>query len=81
MNWIIPGKFLAFSSPSESQYDNEGYRTYTPSDYCPIFNNWRVNVVVRLNKPTYNRDHFTKNGIRLVELFFEDGTTPPDVRF
>ena len=37
MNWIIPGKFLAFSSPSAKEYDEEGYRTYTPQDYCPIF--------------------------------------------
>jgi cell division cycle 14 len=24
MNWIIPGKFLAFSSPSPAQYDADG---------------------------------------------------------
>jgi cell division cycle 14 len=24
MNWIIPGKFLAFSSPSPQKYDEEG---------------------------------------------------------
>lgn len=24
MNWIIPGKFLAFSSPSPTPYDSDG---------------------------------------------------------
>lgn len=24
MNWIVPGKFLAFSSPSPSKYDSDG---------------------------------------------------------
>ena len=79
MNWIIPGKFLAFSSPSPSQYDKDGYRTFTPEDYCPLFKKWRVNVVVRLNKPTYDGDKFINNGIKLVEMFFEDGTCPTDV--
>lgn len=26
MNWIIPGKFLAFSSPSATPYDADGVR-------------------------------------------------------
>lgn len=26
MNWIIPGKFLAFSSPSPAQYDSDGVK-------------------------------------------------------
>jgi cell division cycle 14 len=41
MNWIIPNKFLAFSSPSASQYDSKGYSTYTPEDYVPIFKKWK----------------------------------------
>ena len=39
MNWIIPNKFLAFSSPSPSQYDSEGYCTYTPEDYFLFLKN------------------------------------------
>ncbi len=79
MNWVIPGKFLAFSSPSTNQYDNDGYRTYTPEDYVPLFKKWKVNVVIRLNKATYDKEKFIKNGIKHIDLFFEDGTTPPDV--
>jgi len=30
-------KFIAFSGPSSTTHDSEGYRTYTPEDYVPIF--------------------------------------------
>ena len=76
MNWIIPGKFLAFSSPSASQYDSEGYRTYTPEDYVPIFKKWNIGLVVRLNKPVYDKEKFIKNGIKHVDMYFLDGSTP-----
>jgi len=79
MNWIIPGKFLAFSSPSPSKFDHDGYRTFTPEDYCPIFKNWKINLVIRLNNAVYDREKFVKNGIKHTDLFFEDGTTPPKV--
>jgi cell division cycle 14 len=50
-NWVIPGKFLAFSGPSKNKYDPDGYRTYTPEDYAPIFEKIGVNLVIRLNRP------------------------------
>jgi cell division cycle 14 len=78
MNWIIPGKFLAFSSPSASQYDGDGYRTYTPEDYSPIFKKWKINMVVRLNKVTYDKAGFIKNGIKHQDLYFIDGSTPSE---
>jgi len=37
MNWIVPGKFLAFAGPANKKYDEDGYRQYTPEDYNPIF--------------------------------------------
>jgi len=78
MNWIIPGKFLAFSAPSNSPYDEDGYRTFTPDDYSPIFKKWKINLVVRLNNVTYDKDKFTKNGIKHMELYFTDGSVPSD---
>lgn len=78
MNWILPGKFLAFSSPSATQYDADGYRTYTPEDYAPIFKKWKINVVVRLNKVTYDKEKFVKNGIKHTDLYFIDGSTPSE---
>ncbi len=26
MNWIVPGKFMAFSSPFDTNVDDEGYK-------------------------------------------------------
>jgi len=78
MNWIIPGKFLAFSSPSSQPYDSEGYRTYTPEDYSPIFKKWNIGLVVRLNKITYDKKQFEKNKIKHMDLYFIDGSTPSE---
>lgn len=78
MNWIIPNKFLAFSSPSATPYDSDGYRTFTPEDYVPVFKKWKINLVVRLNKITYDKDKFVKNGIKHQDLYFIDGSTPSD---
>lgn len=30
MNWIVPGKFLAFSGPHASHHSEAGLRTLTP---------------------------------------------------
>jgi len=78
LNWIIPGKMLAFSSPSNSTTDNEGYRTFTPDDYSPLFKKWKIGTVVRLNKYTYDKDKFVKNGLKHLDLYFVDGGTPSD---
>lgn len=78
MNWIIPHKFLAFSSPNDSEYDNEGFRVFTPNDYVPIFKQLGITLVVRLNKPTYDKTIFEKNGIKHIDLFFLDGSTPSE---
>jgi cell division cycle 14 len=37
MNWIIPGKMLAFSGPSPTPKDPDGWRVFTPEDYVPLF--------------------------------------------
>ncbi len=78
MNWIIPNKFLAFSSPSSQPYDADGYRTFTPEDYSPIFKKWKINLVVRLNKVTYEKEKFVKNGVKHMDLYFIDGSTPSE---
>jgi len=37
LNVVIPEKFIAFSGPSPTQRDADGFRTFTPEDYLPIF--------------------------------------------
>lgn len=75
-NWTIPGKLIAFSNPANTPYDAEGFRTFTPEDYVPIFKNLGVTQVIRLNKPTYEASRFTKCGIKHFDLFFLDGSAP-----
>lgn len=53
MNWIIPGKMLAFSCPSVTVMDESGYRCFTPEDYIPLFKSMGIGTVIRLNKATY----------------------------
>lgn len=53
MNWIIPGKLLAFSCPATSAEDEGGWRCFTPEDYVPVFRRLGVDAVIRLNKKTY----------------------------
>jgi len=55
LNWIIPNKFVAFSSPNANNKDADGYFSMTPDDYIPIFKSLGVNMVIRLNKEQYDK--------------------------
>jgi len=76
MNWIIPGKFLAFAGPCPTPTDADGFSASTPEDYCPIFQDAGVGLVVRLNKKQYDRRRFIDYGIKHVDLYFLDGSCP-----
>jgi cell division cycle 14 len=75
LNWTLPGKFVSFSGPLNQ---TDRYGSFTPEDYVPIFKKMGVTTVIRLNKPQYDRQKFIKAGIKHHELYFLDGTTPPD---
>lgn len=47
-----------------------------PKDYVPIFNNFGIKSVIRLNSKSYQASGFTNNGISHHDLIFTDGTTP-----
>ena len=66
---------MAFSGPLNV---TDRYGSFTPDDYVPIFKKMGVSLVVRLNKPQYEKAKFTKQGIKHLDLFFIDGTAPPD---
>lgn len=76
LNWIVPGKFLAFSGPSEEERDDDGWRTFTPDDYTPLFKKFGIGTIVRLNKKAYNEQRFVESGFKFEDLYFVDGTTP-----
>jgi len=78
LNWIIPGKFVAFSEPVDMPRDSDGFRRFTPEDYIPIFKKFGVTRVIRLNNKQYDEQRFIQNGIKHTDLFFVDGSCPDD---
>ena len=78
LNWIQPGKFIAFAGPHGSKDSMDGYRTLTPDDYVSYFKKRNVSLVVRLNKKYYDAKRFTQHGINHMELYFLDGSNPPE---
>ncbi|KAL6114009.1 cdc14b [Pungitius sinensis] len=78
LNWIIPGKFLAFSGPHPKSKIENGYPLHAPEAYIPYFRNHNVTTVIRLNKKMYDARRFTECGFEHHDLFFVDGSTPND---
>lgn len=74
MNWIVDKKILAFSSPVETPKNKE--KTLGPEAYISLFKEWGVDLVIRLNKPLYDRKLFEKAGIKHLDLYFPDGSVP-----
>jgi cell division cycle 14 len=74
MNWIIPRKILALSSPSDSP--KEGL---PPHAFIEKFHKMRVTGVIRLNEPLYEESVFRREGINVYDLEFTDGSCPDDV--
>ncbi|CAD0205139.1 unnamed protein product [Chrysodeixis includens] len=73
LNWIVPGKFLAFIGPvdcSVSLY-------HPPEMYINYFLENNVKIVIRLNKRLYDGNVFNNVGILHYDLFFPDGSCPP----
>ncbi|KAJ1452948.1 dual specificity protein phosphatase [Pelagophyceae sp. CCMP2097] len=77
LNWLVDGKFLAFAGPHDKRSNQDGYPTLTPGDYCPYFRQKNVSLVVRLNKPYYDKRTFLDNGCDFVDLYYLDGSNPP----
>ncbi|NWR13375.1 CC14A phosphatase, partial [Emberiza fucata] len=77
-NWIIPGKFLAFSGPHPKSKLENGYPLHAPEAYFPYFKKHNVTTIIRLNKKIYEAKRFTDAGFEHYDLFFIDGSTPSD---
>ncbi|RLN89933.1 hypothetical protein BBJ28_00004617, partial [Nothophytophthora sp. Chile5] len=82
MNWILPGKLLAFSGPQRERIvlDGEsGASTLLARDYAAKFRAMGVTCVVRFNEmATYDRKAFVHAGLRHLDLQFPDGSNPSD---
>ncbi|XP_040215874.1 dual specificity protein phosphatase CDC14A isoform X2 [Rana temporaria] len=77
-NWIVPGKFLAFSGPHPKSKIENGYPLHAPEAYFPYFRKQNVTTIIRLNKKIYDARRFTDAGFDHYDLFFVDGSTPSD---
>ena len=79
LNWTLANKFIAFAGPHATRESHPGgYTSLCPDDYVPYFKRRNVKLVVRLNKKYYDARKFTQHGIEHLELYFLDGSNPPD---
>lgn len=76
LSWVLPGRMLAFAGPYHTNIDEEGFPTWTPEDYVPLFKDAGIRLVIRLNRKMYDKKRFIDNGIKHVDLYFADGTCP-----
>lgn len=68
---------MAFMGPIEKRDVNQRFGHH-PSKHVEIFNKLGVDKVIRLNEEKYDKRFFTDKGISHNDLFFVDGSTPPD---
>lgn len=78
LNWIVPGKFVAFCGPAAKPTEYVGFRAMTPEDYWDYFRAKGVQAVVRLNKKVYDSRRFKDGGFIHHEMYFPDGSCPTD---
>ncbi|XP_012252366.2 dual specificity protein phosphatase CDC14C-like isoform X2 [Athalia rosae] len=78
LNWIVPGKFIAFCGPHVKTKIENGYPLHAPESYFAYFRRTNVSTIVRLNKKIYEASRFIEAGFDHKELFFIDGSTPTD---
>lgn len=79
LNWIVPGKILAFAGPCDKPNCNRFYYRHPPKFYYQYFNDHNVTTIVRLNEPEYERSSFVEAGFDHHDLIFPDGY-PPTLR-
>lgn len=80
LNWIIPGKFMAFMGPLDDPplaYNGVDRMGNTPDDYIQVFKHFNVTRVIRLNEPKYDKQVFIDGQINHSDLYFIDGSVPP----
>ena len=91
-NWITP-KFLALAVPKDESTPGPGSNTLqgVTDQKNELFSCYKINgltrwlvknnvkTIIRLNNKTYDKQPLVDAGIEHIELYFPDGSTPPDV--
>uniref|UniRef100_A0A0N4Z9E0 protein-tyrosine-phosphatase n=1 Tax=Parastrongyloides trichosuri TaxID=131310 RepID=A0A0N4Z9E0_PARTI len=75
LNWIIPGKLMAFAKPTETQVIDH-YPPNSTTRLAPMFVKFGITAIVQTNEKEYDPLDFTKFGIKHFLLTFEDMTEP-----
>lgn len=73
MNWIIPGRIMALSSPVSPLHGFEGARPHKVAEALKKAN---IKRVIRLNEALYDEQVFRAAGIEVEDLEFPDGSCP-----
>lgn len=77
LNWIVPGKILAFAGPSSCEAGSRKINhRFPPQFYYHYFKDHNVTSIVRLNDPEYGSSEFTDIGFEHHDLIFPDGFPP-----
>lgn len=76
LNWIVPGKLLAFAGPSDKPVNSKIYYKHPPQFYYHYFKDHGVSTIVRLNEPEYESSKFVELGFDHHDLIFPDGYPP-----
>ena len=80
---VVPGKFIAMRGPVSIRggraYEDtaSGVRNFSPAHYADILRQYDVQVVVRLNEACYNDAEWSREGLALADLPFDDCAPPP----
>ncbi|KAI8619655.1 dual specificity protein phosphatase, partial [Chytriomyces sp. MP71] len=89
LNWITD-KFIAMACPKDDVPNAPSYGfgagsakkpfkpAYKMDDLISLLKERGVTTVVRLNNKTYDKKKIVDAGLEHVELYFPDGTTPPE---
>jgi cell division cycle 14 len=77
LNWIVPGKFIAFMGPVDREYRQKSQYGHSAESYTTIFRHLNVTRVIRLNDHKYKKESFENKCIAHDDMIFRDGSTPP----
>jgi cell division cycle 14 len=78
-NWLVPGKFLAFSGPTQTPIAYvDGVKTNTPETYYDYFHKTGITGIVRFNNKVYDRKKFIDAGFNHYDMYFTDGGNPTE---
>lgn len=77
---FVSNHFIAFASPVDTSFlSGSSFPAGLSTSFKNVVDYFVANdvrLVVRLNKELYNRETFTREGIKHVDMFFEDGSCP-----